>query len=130
MINIYKEFGFYKEGIHTLTMKGIEGAQEIQNIMDRLRKDPPKQFADLKVKEFRDYKKNEVIDMATGAKSETGLPESNVLYFELENDSWCCARPSGTEPKIKFYMGIKGENLEDADARLSELKEAVLDKIR
>ncbi|MCR5508370.1 MAG: phospho-sugar mutase [Lachnospiraceae bacterium] len=129
MINIYKKYGFYKEGIHTLTMKGIEGAQEIQDIMDRLRKDPPSQFASLKVREFRDYKKDEVIDMATGAKSKTGLPESNVLYFELENDSWCCARPSGTEPKIKFYMGIKGENLKDADEKLEELKKAVLDKI-
>ncbi len=126
MINIYKKYGFFKEGIHTLTMKGIEGAQEIQNIMDKLRSNPPKEFAGLKVLQFRDYKKNEVIDMATGAKSETGLPESNVLYFELENNSWCCARPSGTEPKIKFYMGIKGDSLEDADAKLTELKDAVI----
>ena len=130
MIKIYEQFGFYKEGIHTLTMKGIEGAQEIQDIMNRLRENPPKEFASLKVKQFRDYKKNEVTDMATGAKSETGLPESNVLYFELENDSWCCARPSGTEPKIKFYMGIKGTSLEDADAKLNELKDAVLANIK
>ena len=130
MIRIYEQYGFFKEGIHTITMKGIEGAQEIQNIMDKLRKDPPKQFASLKVKEFRDYKKNEVINMETGAKSETGLPESNVLYFELENDSWCCARPSGTEPKIKFYMGIKGNDLDDADKKLSELKEAVIANIK
>ncbi|MCR5420501.1 MAG: phospho-sugar mutase [Lachnospiraceae bacterium] len=126
MINIYKQYGYYKEGIHTITMKGIEGAQEIQNIMNKLRNDPPKKFADLKVLKFRDYKKDEVTDMVTGAKEKTGLPESNVLYFELENDSWCCARPSGTEPKIKFYMGIKGESLEDADAKLSELKDAVI----
>ncbi len=126
MINIYKKYGFFKEGIHTLTMKGIEGAQEIQNIMDKLRSNPPREFAGLKVLQFRDYKKNEVIDMATGAKSGTGLPESNVLYFELENNSWCCARPSGTEPKIKFYMGIKGDSLEDADAKLTELKDAVI----
>ena len=130
MINIYKKYGFFKEGIHTLTMKGIEGAKEIQDIMDRLRSNPPREFAGLKVKQFRDYKKNEVIDMATGSKSETGLPESNVLYFELENDSWCCARPSGTEPKIKFYMGIKGDSLEDADSKLTELKDAVISAIK
>ena len=126
MINIYEKYGYYLEGIHTITMKGIEGAQEIQNIMNKLRSNPPKQFGSLKVLKFRDYKTNEILDMATGAKCETGLPNSNVLYFELENNSWCCARPSGTEPKIKFYMGIKGENLTDANAKLEELKAAVI----
>ncbi|HAG68512.1 MAG TPA: phosphoglucomutase [Lachnospiraceae bacterium] len=126
MINIYKKYGFYKEGIHTVTMKGLEGAEEIKAIMNRLRENPPREFAGLKVLQFRDYDKNVVIDMESGDKSETGLPKSNVLYFELENDSWCCARPSGTEPKIKFYMGIKGESLEDADKKLATLKEAVI----
>ncbi len=126
MINIYKKYGFYKEGIHTVTMKGLEGAAEIAAIMDRLRENPPKEFAGLKVLKFRDYDENVIVDMESGEKSETGLPKSNVLYFELENDSWCCARPSGTEPKIKFYMGIKGNSLEDADKKLSELKEAVI----
>lgn len=126
MINIYKKYGFYKEGIHTLTMKGLEGAEEIKAIMNRLRENPPKEFAGLKVLKFRDYDKNVILDMASGEKSETGLPKSNVLYFELENDSWCCARPSGTEPKIKFYMGIKGDSLEDADKKLAALKEAVI----
>ncbi len=126
MINIYKKYGFYKEGIHTLTMKGLEGAAEIAAIMDRLRNNPPKEFAGLKVLRFRDYDTNVIIDMESGEKTQTGLPKSNVLYFELENDSWCCARPSGTEPKIKFYMGIKGDSLEDADKKLSELKEAVI----
>ncbi len=126
MINIYKKYGFYKEGIHTLTMKGLEGAEEIRAIMNRLRENPPKEFAGLKVLKFRDYDRNVILDMASGEKSETGLPRSNVLYFELENDSWCCARPSGTEPKIKFYMGIKGDSLEDADKKLAALKEAVI----
>ena len=126
MINIYKKYGFYKEGIHTVTMKGMEGAEEIKAIMNKLRENPPKEFAGLKVLKFRDYDKNVVLDMESGEKSETGLPKSNVLYFELENDSWCCARPSGTEPKIKFYMGIKGESLEDAEQKLSALKEAVI----
>ncbi len=126
MINIYKKYGFYKEGIHTLTMKGLEGAAEIAAIMDKLRNDPPKEFSGLKVLKFRDYKKDEILDMESGEKTTTGLPSSNVLYFELENDSWCCARPSGTEPKIKFYMGVKGSNLEDANEKLSALKEAVI----
>ncbi|MCR5107563.1 MAG: phospho-sugar mutase [Lachnospiraceae bacterium] len=126
MIKIYEEYGFYKEGIHTLTMKGIEGADQIRAIMDKLRNDPPKEFGGLKVLEFRDYENNTVKDMDTGKISETGLPRSNVLYFELENNSWCCARPSGTEPKIKFYMGIKGDSLEDAKNRLEKLKEAVI----
>ncbi len=126
MINIYKKYGFFKEGIHTLTMKGLEGAEEIKAIMNRLRENPPKEFAGLKVLKFRDYDQNVILDMESGEKTETGLPKSNVLYFELENDSWCCARPSGTEPKIKFYMGIKGDSLEDADKKLAALKEAVI----
>ncbi|MBQ8970194.1 MAG: phospho-sugar mutase, partial [Lachnospiraceae bacterium] len=126
MINIYKEYGFFKEGIHTVTMKGMEGAAQIKATMDKLRNNPPKEFAGLKVLKFRDYDTNEITDMATGEKCETGLPKSNVLYFELENDSWCCARPSGTEPKIKFYMGIKGTSLEDAQQKLDTLKEAVI----
>ena len=126
MINIYEQYGYFMEGIHTITMKGIEGAQEIQNIMNKFRENPPKEFGSLKVLKFRDYKLDEVVDMATGEKGKTGLPNSNVLYFELENDSWCCARPSGTEPKIKFYMGIKGNSLEDAEAKLTELKDAVV----
>ena len=91
--------------------------------MDNLRNDPPKNFGDLKVKEFRDYKSGETLDIATGTKGSTGLPSSNVLYFELENDSWCCARPSGTEPKIKFYMGVKGNSLEDSKAKVEKLTE-------
>ena len=107
-------------------MKGVTGAQAIKDIMAALRANPMKELAGLKVLAVRDYDMNVVTDMATGEKSETGLPKSNVLYFDLENDSWCCARPSGTEPKIKFYMGIKGESLADADAKLEELKAALI----
>ena len=82
-----------------------------------------KSFGDLRVKEFRDYEKDTVLDLETGETKPTGLPKSNVLYFDLTNDSWCCARPSGTEPKIKFYMGVKGTSLEDAQARLEKLTE-------
>lgn len=126
MIKLYEEYGYFKEGLHTITMKGVSGAQAIKDIMAALRENPMKELAGLKVTAVRDYDKNEVTDMVTGEKSETGLPKSNVLYFDLENDSWCCARPSGTEPKIKFYMGIKGESLEDADAKLSALKDALI----
>ena len=125
MINLYNKYGYYKETQYAITMKGIEGANQIAAIMDNLRNNPPKNFGDLKVKEFRDYKSGETLDIATGTKGSTGLPSSNVLYFELENDSWCCARPSGTEPKIKFYMGVKGSSDADADAKLTQLTSAV-----
>ncbi|MBR6159553.1 MAG: phospho-sugar mutase, partial [Lachnospiraceae bacterium] len=95
----------------------------------KLRADPPKEFDGLKVLKFRDYAKDTVTDLATGAVTPTGLPKSNVLYFDIENDSWCCARPSGTEPKIKFYMGIKGKDLEDANAKLESFKKAVVDAL-
>ena len=123
MINLYNKYGYYKETQYAITMKGIEGANQIAAIMDNLRNNPPKNFGDLKVKEFRDYKSGETLDIATGTKGSTGLPSSNVLYFELENDSWCCARPSGTEPKIKFYMGVKGNSLEDSKAKVDKLTE-------
>ncbi|MBR1876665.1 MAG: phospho-sugar mutase [Lachnospiraceae bacterium] len=117
MINIYEKYGYFKEGIHTVTLKGIDGAEQIKAIMEKIRKNPPTQFGDLKVNEFRDYLNGPEV---------TGLPVSNVLYFDLSNNSWCCARPSGTEPKIKFYMGVKGDSLEDVDKKLEELKENVV----
>ncbi len=117
MINIYDKYGYYREGIHTITLKGIDGAEQIKGIMERIRNNPPKTFGDLKVNKFVDYDKGPEV---------TGLPVSNVLYFDLENNSWCCVRPSGTEPKIKFYMGVKGTSLEDSDKKLEALKEAVI----
>ncbi len=123
MLNIYKEYGFFKEDLYTITLKGIDGSAKIKEMMEKLRKNPPKAFGELKVLSFRDYEKNTITDMATGKVTETGLPESNVLYFDLENNSWCCARPSGTEPKIKFYMGVKGTSLEDAKEKVNKLTE-------
>ncbi|MBR5376128.1 MAG: phospho-sugar mutase [Lachnospiraceae bacterium] len=117
MINIYEKYGYFKEGIHTVTLKGVDGAAQIKGIMEKIRSNPPKSFGELEVKEFRDYKKGPEV---------TGLPVSDVLYFDLSNNSWCCARPSGTEPKIKFYMGVKGDSLEDAEKKLEELKENVI----
>ena len=97
--------------------------------MEKLRNDPPKEFGAWKVKEFRDYKKDYQINYETGAEGKTGLPSSNVLYFDLSDDSWCCARPSGTEPKIKFYMGVKGTSLDDAAEKLNALTESLKSKL-
>lgn len=129
MQNIYKKYGFYMEGIHTITLKGIDGAKQIQDMMDNLRSNPPKEFDGLKVLSLRDYEKDTATDLVTGKVTSTNLPKSNVLYFEIENDSWCCARPSGTEPKIKFYMGIKGTSLDDATKKLSDFKDAVVKRL-
>ncbi len=129
MIRIYDKYGYYKEGIHTVTLKGVDGAEQIKNIMEKIRNDPPKEFGELKVKEFRDYDADTTLNIATGEKGKTGLPKSNVLYFDLENNSWCCVRPSGTEPKIKFYMGVKGSSLEDAEKKLEALKKDVIDRL-
>ncbi|MBO6149018.1 MAG: phospho-sugar mutase [Lachnospiraceae bacterium] len=129
MQNIYKKYGYYREGIHTETLKGLDGAEKIHKIMERIRKNPPTEFAGLKVKEFRDYKEDKTLDIESGKTSKTGLPTSNVLYFDMENDSWCCVRPSGTEPKIKFYMGVKGTDLYDSQRRLEELKQDVIHKL-
>ena len=125
MIEVYEKYGYFKETQFTLTMKGAEGATQIAALMDKLRNDPPKAFGDLEVLKFRDYKKDVIVDMKTGEKTTTGLPSSNVLYFDLPDDNWCCVRPSGTEPKIKFYMGVKGTSLEDAAAKSAALTEAV-----
>ncbi|MCQ2525385.1 MAG: phospho-sugar mutase [Lachnospiraceae bacterium] len=123
MVEMYEKYGYFKETQYTITMKGIDGAAQIAATMEKLRNDPPKAFGDLEVLKFRDYKTGVVLDMKTGEKSSTGLPASNVLYFELPDNNWCCARPSGTEPKIKFYMGVKGNSVEDANARVAKLTE-------
>ena len=129
MLDMYEKYGYYKEDLYTITMKGKEGSEQIAAIMENLRANPPKEFGAWKVLAMRDYTKDERIDIATGEKSSTGLPYSNVLYFELSDDAWCCARPSGTEPKIKFYMGVKGESLEDAKKKVAELTDALKSKL-
>ena len=123
MLKIYEEYGYYKETQYAITLKGIDGSKQIAEMMDKLRNNPPKNFGELQVKELRDYDKDVITNLATGATRPTGLPKSNVLYFDLTNDSWCCARPSGTEPKIKFYMGVKGTSLQDAEEKLNKLTE-------
>ena len=125
MLELYEKYGYYKETQYTITLKGIEGSKQIAAIMDKLRSDLPKEFGGLKVVEARDYDRNRIVNMETGEERETGLPKSNVIYFDLTNDSWCCARPSGTEPKLKFYMGVKGTGLEDAQEKVEKLTEAL-----
>lgn len=125
MLNIYNKYGYYKEDLFTMTFKGADGAKKMQDMMDAYRKNTPKQVGAYKVLRLRDYKNDVITDLATGETVPTGLPKSNVLYFELENDAWFCVRPSGTEPKIKFYAGIKGTSLEDSAKKLDDLMEAI-----
>ena len=126
MLKIYEKYGYYREGLHTVTLKGMDGAAKIYAIMESLRNNPIKELAGYKVLEFRDYKKDTVLDMATGKVSPTGLPKSNVLYYQFDDNAWCCVRPSGTEPKIKFYMGVKGNSFENAGEKLKALTEGFL----
>lgn len=123
MLELYEKYGYFKEDLYTITLKGIDGSRQIAEMMDKLRKNPPTRFGELEVLKVRDYTTGITKELATGEETPTGLPESNVLYFDLTNDSWCCARPSGTEPKIKFYMGVKGSSLEDAAAKNAKLTE-------
>ena len=129
MIEMYDQYGYYKDDIQSITLKGIEGLQKIQEIMDTLRKNPPAEFAGHKVVSARDYKKDTITDLATGEVKPTGLPNSNVLYYDLTDDAWVCVRPSGTEPKVKFYYGVKGTSLEDADEKSAVMGKAVLDMV-
>lgn len=125
MIDMYEKYGYYKEGLATVTLKGIDGAEQIQNMMKAFRENPPKELAGYKVMAVRDYKADTRLDLTSGQVESTGLPTSNVLYYELSENAWCCVRPSGTEPKIKFYFGVKGTSLEDAEEKLEDLKRAI-----
>lgn len=129
MIEMYEQFGYYKDDIKAVTMKGIEGLQKIQDIMNSLRQNPPAEFAGHKVVAVRDYKADTIKNLETGEVTPTGLPNSNVLYYELTNDAWVCVRPSGTEPKVKFYYGVKGTSLADADEKSAVMGNAVLDMV-
>lgn len=129
MIEMYERYGYYKDAIQSITLKGIEGLDKIQEILETLRKNPPAEIAGYKVLKARDYKKDTVQDMETGEVTTTGLPNSNVLYYDMPDGTWLCVRPSGTEPKVKFYYGVKGTSLEDADKKSEEMGEAVLQMI-
>ena len=129
MIAMYDKYGYYKDDIQSITLKGIEGLEKIQTILENLRKNPPSVIGDYKVTSARDYKADTVINMETKEVKATGLPSSNVLYYDLTDDAWVCVRPSGTEPKIKLYYGIKGTSLADADEKSAALGQAVKELI-
>ena len=126
MLNIYKKYGYYKEDIMSLTLEGADGAEKIKEILNNLRTNPLLKIWKYKVLEFRDYKEEKIINMLTKDEKKPQLPNSNVLYYELENNCWCCVRPSGTEPKIKFYIGVKEKTEEEADNAIKQIKEELL----
>lgn len=121
MQNIYKKYGFYKEGVKQITLEGIDGADKIKNIMSNLRENAPKKFGNFQVERIRDYENQTILDLKTNKIEKIDMPKSNVLYYELSNDAWLAVRPSGTEPKIKYYIGVKGNSQEEADKMLEEL---------
>ena len=125
MINIYEKYGYYKEGLVSITMKGIEGSEKIKAILEKIRNNPPKKLGNYEILEARDYNTKKIINYVENKEYESTLPKSNVIYYDLENSAWCCIRPSRTEPKIKFYIGVKGSNMEESNEKLEELKEVV-----
>ena len=129
MVEMYEKYGYYKDEVQAIGLKGIEGLAKIQEIMEYFRSNTPEEIGGYKVLSARDYNADTVKDMTTGAVEPTGLPSSNVLYYDLEDNAWLCVRPSGTEPKIKFYLGVKGSSLEDADVKAAKLGEAVMETV-
>ena len=125
MMEMYKKYGFYKEGQVAVTLKGADGAVKIKEMMENMRNNPPKEIGEYKVLAVRDYNFGKINDLVANEIKDADLPKSNVLYYDLDKDAWCCIRPSGTEPKVKMYIGIKGTDLTDADVKLEELKKAM-----
>ena len=129
MLDIYEKYGYFREDLQTITLKGITGAEQIKGIMEDLRKNPPAVIGGIRVKEVRDYQAAVARELETGKESSIMLPKSNVLYFDMEDDCWCCARPSGTEPKIKFYIGVKADSLEASDEMLKKVTADLMARI-
>ena len=126
MREMYGRYGYYREALASVTIPGAEGAEKIERTIASLRRTSPGAIGGQKVVAVRDYRAGTRTALADGSVSPLALPGSNVLYFELEGDGWCCVRPSGTEPKIKFYFGVKGDSLCAADEKLQQLKEGLL----
>lgn len=126
LMELYDKYGVYKEIIHSITLKGIEGIENMKKIMDTLRKDAPSEIAGVKVTETRDYLEDKIVNVATGKVSPTNLPKSNVLYFTLADDTWFCVRPSGTEPKIKIYFGTKADTVENAEKKIATAQDGIM----
>ena len=126
MIDMYDKYGYCIDDIQSITLKGIDGLNKIQEIMNTLRENTPKKIGKYDVISARDYRKDSIKNLVTGEVTKTGLPSSNVLYYDLSDSAWLCVRPSGTEPKVKFYYGVKGTSLEDAKALSKAMGEDVL----
>jgi phosphoglucomutase len=126
---MYERYGYWMDGVQAITLKGKEGIEKIQNTIDKLRAEIPTEIAGYKVLSARDYKLDTIKNMETGEVTPTGLPESNVLYYDLEDGAWVCVRPSGTEPKLKFYYGIKGTNFDDAAVKEKALGEYMIEMV-
>ena len=130
MNNIYEKYGYYKEDQVSIVLEGAEGAEKIKQMMNNMRNKEINQIGKYKVLKFKDIDRDYIKDLVTGEEGKTGLPKSNVLYYELENDAWCCVRPSGTEPKIKLYMGVKGKCLDCAISEMQDLKVSMEELVR
>ncbi|WP_027296798.1 phospho-sugar mutase [Robinsoniella sp. KNHs210] len=125
MLKLYDQYGYFKEDLLSFTLKGIDGVERIHRIMQNFREKPLRTIGGLKVLRIRDYQKGQIKNQMSGEVKSTGLPVSNVLYFDLEEDAWCCVRPSGTEPKIKFYMGVKARNLQESNEKCELMKKEI-----
>ncbi len=130
LLSLYEKYGYFMESLQSITLKGKEGVEKIGHILTSLRANPPRQLAGVKVSTTKDYKSCQVTDLDSGQMSDTGLPTSNVLYYDLEDGSWFCVRPSGTEPKVKFYFGVKGLSAHDTKTKLSSLEADVMDLVQ
>jgi len=130
MYNIYEKYGYYKEDQVSIVLEGAEGAEKIKEMMTTMRNKDVEQIGNYKVLTFKDIERDYVKNMVTSEESKSGLPKSNVLYYELENNAWCCVRPSGTEPKIKLYFGVKGKCEKCANEELESLKENMVKLVR
>ena len=129
MIQMYEKYGYYKEDTISIELEGADGAEKIKEIMQKLKNNPPKNFGKYEIEKIRDYNTGEVLDIKTKKKRTINLPSSNVLYYELNEDSWICIRPSGTEPKIKYYIGVKGNSFEDVNDKLEELTKIIKNQV-
>lgn len=130
MIDMYEKYGYYKEGQVSIVLEGASGAEKIKEMMENMRNNLPSKIGEYKVLKFKDIAKDICKDMETGNESSTGLPKSNVLYYELEGDNWCCIRPSGTEPKIKIYIGVKSDSLDNVNKTFENVKNAMMELVK
>lgn len=130
MLRIYEKYGYYKEGLFSITLKGADGAEKIKQMMENLRNSKIEKIGENAVIAKKDYQTQEGICYKTGEKIEITLPKSNVLYYDLQEDGWVAVRPSGTEPKIKFYTGVKGTSMEDAEEKLTALTKAIQEMVQ